>query len=184
VIASRPLSRAGFVALSQRRLDRHLPILVLLKPPVDRVLSANSHPAETLMQHSTSTIAPKRAKRREKAMSIERRYHKRLHCELEAHLIFRGRCFSINACNLSAHGMGLKTGSLTIPAGNLINLELSIGEDRWDIAALVIYSDSRGTGIMFRIPQPELAHSLEQLQRFRPLPAAIESSNGKASNPA
>lgn len=89
-------------------------------------------------------------------MTIERRYHQRHPCDIDAQLIHRGRSFSVTATDLTAHGMSLKTGYLTIPQGNIVELELCLGEHHWNIDALIAHVSEQRIGIMFRMPQPEL----------------------------
>ncbi|MET0103591.1 MAG: PilZ domain-containing protein [Sedimenticola sp.] len=89
-------------------------------------------------------------------MRIERRYHQRLETDLKVQLIHRGRNFTAHASNITSHGIGLKTGYLTIPGGNLVELELRIGKNKWLLEGLVIHADRDNIGIMFRMPQPEL----------------------------
>ncbi|OOZ37324.1 PilZ domain-containing protein [Solemya velesiana gill symbiont] len=106
-------------------------------------------------------------------MSIDRRYHQRIETNLTVQLIYRGRNFSAHACNITSHGLGLKTGYLTIPGGNLVELELRIGDRKQQIQGLVIHADKDNIGIMFRAPHTELeavikTHLVEQIRLSSP----------------
>jgi len=110
-------------------------------------------------------------------MSIEKRYHQRHPCHIAAQLIYHGRSFSVTATDLSAHGMSLKVDYLTIPQGNIVELELVLGGGRWLINGLITHVGERRMGIMFRMRQPELLKALQasdsqqNLAPPRPLPA-------------
>ena len=93
-------------------------------------------------------------------MTIERRYHPRTPCDFDIQLVYRRRKFSVHAKDVSSHGMGITQDYLTIPPGTLVELEFSLGQDTWLISGLVIHAKHHHMGIMFRIPQPELAMSV------------------------
>ncbi|MES9873592.1 MAG: PilZ domain-containing protein [Candidatus Sedimenticola sp. 6PFRAG7] len=106
-------------------------------------------------------------------MSIERRYHQRIKTDIKVQLNYRGRNFSANTSNITSHGLGLKTGFLTIPSGNLVELELRVGNRKWQVEGLVIHADKHNIGLMFRAPQPELEAAVRtRLQGLAHRPSA------------
>lgn len=90
---------------------------------------------------------------------------------------YRQRRFPVaRARNLSPNGIYVQTAKLTLPIGTLIEIELDYWERQWLIPAIVVHSDARGVGFMFRIPQPELYHyATAALSASRPLFAGSEA---------
>ena len=77
--------------------------------------------------------------------------------EFEVTIRYRQRRFPVAfARNLSPEGMYVQTVNLTLPTGTLVEIELDRWGRQWLIPAVVVDSDVRGVGLMFRTPQPEL----------------------------
>ncbi len=90
-------------------------------------------------------------------MSVNRRYSKRHPVNFVLYIHYRDkRIFPAQAKNLSIHGMFIQTNSLTLPKGNLVDLEFSLSDTSWQIPAVVVHSSPAGLGVMFRKPQPAL----------------------------
>ncbi len=90
-------------------------------------------------------------------MTVERRRSSRLPVDFEVIMRYRQRRFPVaQARNLSPEGMYVRTSNLTLPTGTMIEIELDRWGRHWLIPAIVVHGDSRGVGLMFRKPQPEL----------------------------
>ncbi|MEJ1398696.1 MAG: PilZ domain-containing protein, partial [Candidatus Sedimenticola sp. (ex Thyasira tokunagai)] len=89
-------------------------------------------------------------------MEKERRKSQRISTDIELQLIYRERSFFFIAGDISSEGINIKSKSLTIPPGNLVDLILPVGEHEWQISGLVIHGSKGNTGIQFRMSQPEL----------------------------
>ena len=98
-------------------------------------------------------------------MTIEKRYQQRHPCNIPAHLIYRRRSFSVTATDITAYGIGLKSDYLTIPSGNIIDLELALGDQQWHVSGLIIHIADQHIGIMFRSLQPELLETVQMSTR-------------------
>ncbi|MCG8428896.1 MAG: PilZ domain-containing protein [Chromatiales bacterium] len=116
-------------------------------------------------------------------MSIERRYNKRIEYRHQAQIVYGGRGFPVTIKNLSAEGMFLETHLLTIPTGNLVELEFTLGEQNWSISALVIHANRHGLGVAFKTSQPELPAEVKRLLR-NPPPLVFGPALGINSNPS
>ena len=90
-------------------------------------------------------------------MTVERRYGNRLTVEFDVEIRYRGRRFPIaHARNISQDGMYVRSNHLTLPRGNMLELQLRRWGREWLILAIVVHSDTRGVGLMFRETQSEL----------------------------
>lgn len=88
-------------------------------------------------------------------MSIERRYHQRNPHSLAVQIAWRGRRFFAASRDHSSDGMYLSADHVTIPPGNMVELEFSFDGVEWQLPALVIHNNRGGIGVMFRRPQPQ-----------------------------
>jgi len=88
-------------------------------------------------------------------MSVERRYSKRyqLHCDVYIRYR-RQRAFPATAENCSLYGMYLKTESLTMLSGALVELDIYFDNSNWQITGLVTHVRKNGLGVMFWKEQP------------------------------
>lgn len=94
-------------------------------------------------------------------MSNECRYSARHPAELPVYIRYGRRPFlGARARDLSQNGMFLAVQSLILPAGTLIELEISGLDRTWIIPAVVVHGDNSGIGVMFREPQTELYNGL------------------------
>ena len=90
-------------------------------------------------------------------MTVERRYSDRLTVEFDVQIRYRGRrCPIAHARNISQDGMYVRTNHLTLPRGNMLELQLRRWGREWLIPAIVVHDDTRGVGLMFRETQSEL----------------------------
>ncbi len=90
-------------------------------------------------------------------MSVNRRYSKRHPVDFVLYIHYRDkRIFPAQAKNLCIDGMFIQTNSLTLPKGNLVDLEFSLADNSWQIPAVVVHTSQGGLGVMFRKPQPAL----------------------------
>ena len=90
-------------------------------------------------------------------MSVNRRYSKRHPVNFVLYIIYRDkRIFPARAKNLCIDGMFIQTDSLTLPKGNLVDLEFSLSDNSWQIPAVVVHTSPEGLGVMFRKSQPAL----------------------------
>ena len=105
-------------------------------------------------------------------MSIEKRHIKRIEYRFDVNIAYRRRSFQGVVRNLSRDGVFIETRLLTIPTGNMIDLEFSLGDDKWQISALIIHTTQSGMGVVFRVPQPELEVLVKQLLR-EPIPLTL-----------
>jgi hypothetical protein len=93
----------------------------------------------------------------EEKMSVERRYSKRYPMEGDVYIRYRKqRAFPAKAVNCSTQGIYLKTESLSLLTGALVELEIFRGGHHWEIMGVVTHSIDDGIGIMFWKPQPDL----------------------------
>jgi len=101
-------------------------------------------------------------------MVVERRYSKRLLVALEARISYRHkRSFPAVATNLSLEGAFLRTRSLSIPTGSMVELECTAFGKVWTVAALVIHCNKEGIWVMFREPQRELYREIGEADSWR-----------------
>ena len=102
-------------------------------------------------------------------MGFERRLSPRIDHGFDVEIRYRDRrAFIAYAQNLSQSGIYLRTGSLSIPGGTLVDLQFTLDGELWQMAALVVRRDGEGIGLLFRIPQPELYARLARVVRQRP----------------
>jgi hypothetical protein len=66
------------------------------------------------------------------------------------------RLFPATAVNCSVHGIFLRTESLTMLSGALVEIELFRNSRQWSIMGVVTHILPEGIGVMFWKPQPEL----------------------------
>ena len=105
-------------------------------------------------------------------MSVERRYYKRYPMAGDVYIRYRKqRAFPAKAVNCSMQGMYLKTESLTLLTGALVELEIFRDGRLWEVVGIVSHTQSDGIGVMFWQPQPELYESVI-LGQPRVVPAA------------
>jgi hypothetical protein len=96
-------------------------------------------------------------------MNVERRYGARRTIDLEVHVRYRGRHFSVaKGRNLSVDGMYLRVPRVTLHEGTMVELELEAAGKRWLVAGIVVHRHDAGVGVMFREHQPELFRALSQ----------------------
>jgi hypothetical protein len=90
-------------------------------------------------------------------MSVERRYSKRYPMGGDVYIRYRKqRAFPAKAANCSTQGIYLKTQSLSLLTGALVELEIFCGGRHWEIMGVVTHSQDDGIGVMFWKPQPDL----------------------------
>jgi hypothetical protein len=94
-------------------------------------------------------------------MPVERRYSKRQPMDGNVYIRYRKqRVFPAKAVNCSMQGMYLKTQSLTLLTGALVELEVFRNGNLWEIMGIVTHSCDEGIGVMFWQPQPDLYESV------------------------
>lgn len=94
-------------------------------------------------------------------MSVERRYSKRYPMDGDVYIRYRKqRAFPAKAANCSMQGMFLKTESLTLLTGALVELEIFRDGRLWEVVGIVTHTRVQGIGVMFWKPQPELYESV------------------------
>ena len=94
-------------------------------------------------------------------MPVERRYSKRYPMDGDVYIRYRKqRAFPAKAVNCSMQGMYLKTQSLTLLTGALVELEIYRDGNFWEIMGIVTHTEDEGVGIMFWQPQPDLYESV------------------------
>ena len=104
-------------------------------------------------------------------MSVERRYSKRYPISGDVYIRYRKqRAFPAKAVNCSLYGMFLKTHSLTLLSGALVELDLYLNGHHWQIVGVVNHSQRDGLGVMFCNPQRAFYESV--------LAAAANSTKG------
>ncbi len=108
-------------------------------------------------------------------MTIERRYNHRIRHPFEVQIVFRNRRFHVVASGHSSDGMFLMADFLTIPPGNMVDIEFPFNGENRLIPALVIHSNGRGLGVMFRRPQPELVQAISRIPAIPCTPPATDT---------
>jgi hypothetical protein len=94
-------------------------------------------------------------------MSVERRYNKRYPMDGDVYIRYRKqRAFPARAMNCSMQGIYLKTESLTLLTGALVELEIFRNGRLWEVMGVVTHSQDDGIGVMFWQPQPDLYESV------------------------
>ena len=94
-------------------------------------------------------------------MSVERRYSKRYPVDGDVYIRYRKqRLFPAKAINCSMQGIYLKTESLTLLTGALVELEIFHNGRLWEVMGIISHAQSDGIGVMFWKPQPEFYESL------------------------
>ena len=94
-------------------------------------------------------------------MPVERRYSKRYPMDGDVYIRYRKqRAFPARAVNCSVQGMFLKTESLTLLTGALVELEIFRDGRLWEVMGVVSHAQPDGIGVMFWKPQPELYESV------------------------
>jgi hypothetical protein len=94
-------------------------------------------------------------------MSVERRYSKRYPMDGDVYIRYRKqRAFPAKAASCSMQGMFLKTESLTLLTGALVELEIFREGRLWEVVGIVSHAQPDGIGVMFWKPQPELYDSV------------------------
>ncbi|MGD9163740.1 MAG: PilZ domain-containing protein [Chromatiales bacterium] len=102
-------------------------------------------------------------------MPVERRYSKRYPMEGDVYIRYRKqRVFPARAVNCSTQGMYLKTESLTLLTGALVELEIFRDGRLWEVMGVVCHAQPEGIGVMFWQPQPELYESVASAQQRIP----------------
>jgi len=88
-------------------------------------------------------------------MSVERRYCKRYPMSGDVYIRYRKqRIFPAKAVNCSMQGIYLKTESLTLLTGALVELEIFHSGHHWTVMGIVAHAQPDGIGVMFWKPQP------------------------------
>ncbi|MEW8211031.1 MAG: PilZ domain-containing protein [Candidatus Thiodiazotropha taylori] len=94
-------------------------------------------------------------------MPVEKRYSKRYPMGGEVYIRYRKqRLLPAKAVNCSMQGIYLRTESLTMLSGALVELELFRGGRQWSIMGVVTHTQQDGVGVMFWKPQAELYESV------------------------
>jgi hypothetical protein len=94
-------------------------------------------------------------------MSVERRYSKRYPMDGDIYIRYRKqRAFPAKAVNCSMQGIYLKTESLTLLTGALVELEIFRAGQLWEVMGIVTHTQADGIGVMFWKPQPTLYESV------------------------
>lgn len=94
-------------------------------------------------------------------MAVERRYSKRYPMDGDIYIRYRKqRAFPAKAANCSMQGIYLKTESLTLLTGALVELEIFRGGRLYEVMGIVTHTQPDGIGVMFWKPQPELYESV------------------------
>lgn len=94
-------------------------------------------------------------------MTVERRYSKRYPMDGDVYIRYRKqRAFPARAANCSMQGMFLKTESLTLLTGALVELEIFRDGRMFEVMGIVSHTQPDGIGVMFWQPQPELYESV------------------------
>lgn len=90
-------------------------------------------------------------------MSVERRYSKRHPLDGDVYIRYRKqRAFPARAVDCSMQGITLKTKSLTLLTGALVELEIFREGRVWEVTGIVCHTQADVIGVMFWHPQPEL----------------------------
>ncbi len=90
-------------------------------------------------------------------MMIEKRYQPRMGTRVRAEIRHRGRSFSALVTDLSSGGLRLRTRSLQIPRGNMVEIRFRYGGEEWQLRGLVVEQPGNGeVCVMFQEPQPAL----------------------------
>ncbi|MEW8029795.1 MAG: PilZ domain-containing protein [Candidatus Thiodiazotropha sp.] len=94
-------------------------------------------------------------------MSVERRYNKRYPMKGEVYIRYRRQqVFPASAANCSKQGIYLRTRSLTMLTGAMVELDFFHSGRHWTITGIVTHTQLDGVGIMFWRPQPELYNAV------------------------
>ncbi|MCG8489765.1 MAG: PilZ domain-containing protein [Chromatiales bacterium] len=94
-------------------------------------------------------------------MPVEKRYSKRYPMDGDVYIRYRKqRLFPAKAVNCSVQGIFLRTESLTMLTGALVELEIYRGGRQWSIMGVVTHTQHDGVGVMFWKPQSELYESV------------------------
>lgn len=105
-------------------------------------------------------------------MTVERRYSKRYPMDGDVYIRYRKqRAFPAKAVDCSMQGIYLKTESLTLLTGALVELEIFRDGNFWEIMGIVVHSQDDGIGVMFWHPQPDLYRSVISRQSRFEIPA-------------
>lgn len=100
-------------------------------------------------------------------MSVERRYSKRHPMDGDVYIRYRKqRAFPARAVDCSMQGITLKTESLTLLTGALVELEIFRDGRLWEAMGIVCHTRADVIGVMFWQPQPEL-YASAAAGRFR-----------------
>ncbi len=90
-------------------------------------------------------------------MSVERRYYKRHPMTEDVYIRYRKQqVFPAEAVNCSSQGIFLRTRSLTMISGAVVELEFYFGGRHWSVMGIVSHTQPDGVGVMFWRPQCEL----------------------------
>ncbi|HEB94804.1 MAG TPA: PilZ domain-containing protein [Sedimenticola thiotaurini] len=101
-------------------------------------------------------------------MMIEKRYQPRMDTRIEAEIRYRERSFPAMVTDLSSGGLRLRTRSLQIPRGNMVEIRFRHGGKEWQLRGLVVEQPGNSeVCVMFQEPQPAL---FEQVSR---MPASV-----------
>jgi hypothetical protein len=102
-------------------------------------------------------------------MTIEKRQSKRIPFHNAVQIRYRDqRAFSGESVNLSQDGMLLRSRTLQINKGTMIDLEFHFAGRQWHIPALVVHAGSNGLGVLFSIRQKELYQIAREIERSQP----------------
>lgn len=89
-------------------------------------------------------------------MTVEKRYSKRYPLACDVYIRYRKqRAFPAKAQDCSLYGMSLKTESLTLLSGSMVELDIFFNQRKWEITALVTHTQQNCLGVMFWDPQHE-----------------------------
>ena len=90
-------------------------------------------------------------------MSVERRYSKRHPMTGDVFIRYRKkRALPARAVDCSMQGITLKTESLTLLSGALVELEIFRDGRLWEVMGIVCHAQADVIGVMFWHPQPAL----------------------------
>ncbi|MEJ2612381.1 MAG: PilZ domain-containing protein [Candidatus Thiodiazotropha sp.] len=92
-----------------------------------------------------------------KKMPVERRYSKRYPIDGDVYIRYRKqRLLPAKGENCSVQGIFLRTESLTMLTGALVEVEIFRDGRQWSMMGVVTHTQTDGVGVMFWNPQPEL----------------------------
>jgi hypothetical protein len=93
------------------------------------------------------------------------------------------RAFPARAENCSLYGMYLKTESLTLLTGALVELDIFYQDRNWQIMGLVTHTRKHGLGVMFWEEQPEFYRTVAATASVLPDERALEMFSIQSRTP-